>query len=155
MRRIALVLVAVLAAAAVAVAVAGATGHQGRAAAAHPSLQLRKTKLGRIVVDARSRTLYLFEKDRRGRSACYGACAGAWPPALAGGRVTVGRGLSARRAGTTRRRDGKRQLTYGGHPLYRFAPDANRPGSTKGQGVDGFGAKWYVVASSGRKIDKD
>ena len=152
MRRIALVLVAVLAAAAVAVAVAGATDHQGSAAAARPSLQLRKTSLGRIVVDARSRTLYLFEKDKTTRSRCYGQCAKFWPPALAG-KATVGRGLSAGRAGTTRRRDGKRQLTYGGHPLYRFLQDANRPGSTKGQKVDAFGAEWYVVGSNGKKLE--
>jgi predicted lipoprotein with Yx(FWY)xxD motif len=117
-----------------------------------PAVKLRTTGLGRVVVDARGRTLYLFEKDRRGRSACYGACATAWPPALVRGRLVAGKGIARARLGTTRRRGGKRQLTYGGHPLYRFIQDGDTPGSTKGQEVDAFGAEWYVVGRSGRKI---
>jgi predicted lipoprotein with Yx(FWY)xxD motif len=46
-------------------------------------------------------------------------------------------------------------VKYGGHPLYTFAPDKNKPGSTKGQGVDGFGAEWYVVGTNGKKIEDE
>jgi predicted lipoprotein with Yx(FWY)xxD motif len=54
--------------------------------------------------------------------------------------------------GTTKRSDGKRQVTYKGHPLYYFIQD-KKAGDTKGQGLNAFGAKWYVVGTSGKKID--
>ena len=52
------------------------------------------------------------------------------------------------------RADGTTQVTYAGHPLYRYAEDT-APGTTRGQGSNAFGAKWYVVAPSGQKIDTD
>jgi predicted lipoprotein with Yx(FWY)xxD motif len=137
------------------VAVAGHGGDSSARAARTASISLRAAdNLGRIVVDSKGRTLYLFEKDKTTRSRCYGQCAAAWPPALVKGRATAGAGLSARKLGTTKRRNGARQLTYGGHPLYRFIQDANQPGSTKGQQVDAFGAEWYVVGKRGRKVGK-
>ena len=45
-------------------------------------------------------------------------------------------------------------MTYNRHPLYYFAGDT-KPGQTKGQGVDDFGAEWYVVNAKGKKVDKD
>jgi predicted lipoprotein with Yx(FWY)xxD motif len=109
--------------------------------------------LGTFLVDSRSRTLYLFEKDRRGRSACSGACATAWPPVITTGSPKAGPGVKASFLGTTKRSDGKSQVTYAGHPLYRFSRDT-RPGQTAGQGVNAFGAAWYVVAPTGQKIDE-
>jgi predicted lipoprotein with Yx(FWY)xxD motif len=53
--------------------------------------------------------------------------------------------------GTSIRGDGAGQVTYHGHPLYYYAGDS-RPGDATGQGLDAFGAKWYVLASSGNKI---
>jgi predicted lipoprotein with Yx(FWY)xxD motif len=117
-------------------------------------VQLRRGPLGRYLVDGRGRALYLFEKDRRGRSACFGSCASVWPPLRAAGRVAHGAGVNTGRLGTVARRDGGRQVTYAGHPLYRYAGD-RRAGQTSGQGLNQFGAKWYVLAASGRKIDKD
>jgi predicted lipoprotein with Yx(FWY)xxD motif len=129
-------------------------GAAAASAATDNSIALRSTSLGKVVVDTKARTLYLFEKDRGGKSACYGACAKAWPPALASGRATAGKGLKRSLLGTTQRRDGTRQLTYGGHPLYRFFMDRNRPGSVKGQNVDAFGAEWYVVGANGKKVER-
>jgi predicted lipoprotein with Yx(FWY)xxD motif len=111
--------------------------------------------LGKIIVDGRSRTLYLFEKDKNGKSACSGACAEAWPPLLTKGKPKASGSVKASRLATTKRSDGTTQVTYGGHPLYTFAPDKNKPGSTKGQGVDGFGAEWYVVGTNGKKIEDE
>lgn len=122
-------------------------------AASGVKVQLRHGSLGRYLVDGRGRTLYLFEKDRGGRSACFGSCASVWPPLLAGGHVARGAGVSAARLGTVRR-GGGRQVTYGGHPLYFYAGDS-RAGQTRGEGLNQFGAKWYVLAASGRKIDRD
>ena len=111
--------------------------------------------LGKIIVDGRSRTLYLFEKDKNGKSSCSGACAEAWPPLLTKGKPKASGSVKASKLRTTKRSDGTTQVTYGGHPLYTFAPDKNKPGSTKGQGVDGFGAEWYVVGTNGKKIEDE
>ena len=45
-------------------------------------------------------------------------------------------------------------MTYNKHPLYRFKGDANKVGATKGEGLDAFGAEWYVVGTNGKKIEK-
>jgi predicted lipoprotein with Yx(FWY)xxD motif len=119
------------------------------------TVKVRSTKLGKIVVDGPARTLYLFEKDKNGKSSCSGACAKAWPPLLTKGKPKAGTGAQASRLGTTKRSDGTTQVTYGGHPLYTFAPDKNKPGSTKGQGVDGFGAEWYVVGPNGKAVEDE
>src|SRR4051794_39852173 len=81
------------------------------------------SSLGNILVDSQGRTLYLFKKDTGSTSTCTGACAAAWPPLAASGRPTVGSGASASKVGTTKRSDGKLQVTYSGHPLYRFMGD--------------------------------
>lgn len=110
------------------------------------------TKLGTVLVDARGRTLYLFEKDHGSSSSCYGSCASVWPPLLTGADPAAGAGTRPGRLGSSRRRDGKRIVTYSGHPLYTYAGDS-RPGDVHGQGADQFGAPWYVLAPSGAKID--
>lgn len=111
--------------------------------------------LGRIIVDGRSRTLYLFEKDKNGKSACSGACATNWPPLLTKGKPKASGSVKASKLGTTKRSDGTTQVTYGGHPLYTFVADKNKPGSTKGEGIDAFGAEWYVVGTNGKKIEDE
>jgi predicted lipoprotein with Yx(FWY)xxD motif len=111
--------------------------------------------LGKIVVDGRSRTLYLFEKDKNGKSRCSGACATNWPPLLTKGKPKAGAGVKVSKLGTTKRADGTTQVTYGGHPLYTFVADKNKPGSTKGQELDAFGAEWYVVGPNGKKVEGD
>jgi predicted lipoprotein with Yx(FWY)xxD motif len=116
------------------------------------SVALASSKLGRIVVDGEGRTLYLFEADKGAKSTCDGACATAWPPLITSGKPAAGAGISAAKLGTTKRDDGSSQVTYNGHPLYTFAGDG-APGQTAGQGVDGFGAEWYVLSGAGNKIE--
>ena len=140
---------------------AGYSGTGGDAYGAAPTPQgnpapagivdLRGSALGQTLVDGQGRTLYLFEADQAGKSACAGGCASVWPPYLAG-TPQAGTGIAAARLGTTRRDDGGTQLTYGGHPLYYYAGD-NRPGDATGQGLDRFGAKWFVLGANGNKID--
>jgi predicted lipoprotein with Yx(FWY)xxD motif len=113
-----------------------------------PSLEVRRTKLGRILTDQRGRTLYLFEKDTHGRSTCFDACARVWPPALVRGRPRAGEGVAVSKLTTTRRGSSKRQLVYAGHPLYRMNADV-RPGQTQGEG---FLATWWIVSPSGHRI---
>jgi predicted lipoprotein with Yx(FWY)xxD motif len=123
-------------------------------AATGPTVKVSTTKLGRILTDGQGRTLYLFEKDKGTASTCYGACASLWPPLLSGGKPVAAKGAAAAKLGTTRRKDGRREVTYAGHPLYLYAGD-HKPGDVTGQGLNQFGAKWYVLAPSGRKIDDD
>jgi predicted lipoprotein with Yx(FWY)xxD motif len=109
------------------------------------------TGLGQILVDSKGGTVYLFKKDNGTKSACSGACADAWPPVRADGKPTVGAGADASQVGTTRRSDGKPQVTYNGHPLYLYQGD-QKPGDTTGQGSTGFGAPWYALSPAGTEI---
>ena len=113
-----------------------------------------RTELGRIIVDGRGRSLYLFEKDMHGRSACSGVCAAYWPPLLTNGRSIAIKGAKPSLLGSIRRADGSRQVSYAGHPLYFFSGDTRR-GQTNGEGLQDFGAGWYALAPSGKKIDRN
>jgi predicted lipoprotein with Yx(FWY)xxD motif len=115
------------------------------------TVSLASTGLGKILVDAKGDTVYLFRKDTGTKSTCTGACATAWPPVRANGKPTVGNGLSASKVGTTPRSDGQPQVTYNGHPLYGYQGDS-KPGDTSGQGSTGFGAPWYVLSPAGNEI---
>jgi predicted lipoprotein with Yx(FWY)xxD motif len=146
MRRI---LAAVALAAAVAL-VAAATG----SAANRATVNTRHGKLGTFLVGPNGRTLYLFEKDKTSKSTCSGQCAQFWPPLLTSGKPKAAGKAKSSLFGTTKRSDGKTQVTYNGHPVYYFSQDT-KPGQTKGEGFKAFGAKWYVLAPSGKKIDDD
>ena len=111
----------------------------------------RTSSLGTFLVDGNGRALYLWEADDGAKSTCSRACAQAWPPLISRGKPVAKGRAKASLLSTSRRGNGSRQVTYGGHPLYRFAPDT-APGQTLGQGVDGFGALWWVVARSGNAI---
>ena len=117
-----------------------------------PSVKLASTKLGKVLVDAQGRTLYLFEADKGPMSACDGACASVCPPLKTTGGPTAGPGVTASKLGTTKRSDGATEVTYNGHPLYTYAGDS-APGQTSGQGLDDYGAEWYALAAGGNKID--
>jgi predicted lipoprotein with Yx(FWY)xxD motif len=107
--------------------------------------------LGRILVNSRGHTLYLFGKDRNGKSACSGKCVTFWPPLIANGKPRVAGGARASLIGTTKRADGRLQVTYNHHPLYTFVNDKQK-GQTNGEGFNAFGAKWYAVSPAGAKV---
>ena len=125
-------------------------------AAASPAaavVGLRGSMLGQILVDGQGRTLYLFEADKAGKSNCQGTCTSAWPPYLSSGTPRPGTGVVGALLGTSTRSDGDgTQVTYHGHPLYYYAGDGEA-GDTAGQGLDQFGARWFVLAANGNKID--
>jgi predicted lipoprotein with Yx(FWY)xxD motif len=106
--------------------------------------------LGVILVDSEGRTLYDFHKDKGGTSACYGACAGAWPPLLTKGDPKAESGAMSSQLGTTKRKDGTVQVTYGGWPLYTYVGD-NGPGEANGNDIDQFGAEWYALQPNGQE----
>jgi predicted lipoprotein with Yx(FWY)xxD motif len=107
--------------------------------------------LGKILVDSQGRTLYLFQADNGTKSSCTGACAVDWPPLRASGKPVAGSGISASKLGTSARSDGTPQVTYNGHPLYRFEND-QKPGDANGQGLNAFGGAWYVLSPAGTAI---
>jgi predicted lipoprotein with Yx(FWY)xxD motif len=155
--------IGVLGAAGLAVLAAVAAGCGGGAATAASSappktasgqaatVGISNTGIGQILVNSQGRTLYLFKADQGTKSACTGACAGAWPPLLVTGKPTVGSRVNTSLLGTTPRPEGTTQLTYNGHPLYLFAQD-QKAGETNGQGVSAFGAAWFALNSAGNQV---
>jgi predicted lipoprotein with Yx(FWY)xxD motif len=109
--------------------------------------------LGRILVNGRGRTLYLFAKDKHGTSACIGQCTGFWPPLITSGKALATAGAKTSLLGTTKRADGRTQVTYNHHPLYTFVKDT-RKGQMNGEEVDAFGGEWYAVSAAGAKVEK-
>ena len=118
-----------------------------------PIVSTASTSLGRILVNSRGHTLYLFAKDRNGKSACSGKCATFWPPLIAAGKPRAAAGVKASLLGTTKRADGRLQVTYNHHPLYTFKKDTKK-GQTNGEGLSAFGATWYAVSPAGARVVK-
>jgi predicted lipoprotein with Yx(FWY)xxD motif len=113
-----------------------------------PTLTARSSSFGRSIFDGRGFVLYAFTRDKRA-SACYGACAKAWPPYFAPkGELRVGAGLKRSLLGTVKRRNGRRQVTYAGKPLYFYVGDT-RPGQILCQDVVEFGGRWLIVKPGG------
>jgi predicted lipoprotein with Yx(FWY)xxD motif len=109
------------------------------------------SKFGPILVDGKGMTVYLFVADTGTSSTCYTSCAAIWPPVFTDGAPQAGAGADKSILGTTTRTDGKVEVTYAGHPIYCFVKD-KAPGDTTGQGINGFGALWWVMSPAGAAI---
>ncbi|HZO58083.1 MAG TPA: hypothetical protein VFB51_00170 [Solirubrobacterales bacterium] len=114
-------------------------------------IKVMSSRYGRMIFDARGRAIYLFTREAGSKSRCYGPCAVAWPPVYTRGKPRALRGVDAGLLGTTRRRGGRRQVTYNGHPLYYYVTDT-RPGQITCQDVVEFGGTWLVVDPQGNAI---
>jgi predicted lipoprotein with Yx(FWY)xxD motif len=128
---------------------ASANPEAAAAAANRTKVRLKKTRFGRVLFDSDGYALYLFTRDSR-RSKCSGDCAVAWPPLRAQGKLVGGKGVRNRLLGKVKRRDGSKQVTYDGHPLYNYIDDPL--GVVLCQDVRGFGGLWYVVKRSGKPV---
>jgi predicted lipoprotein with Yx(FWY)xxD motif len=144
-----------------ALAVAGYGGVSSASVSAAPqeatkakpaTVRVAKTNLGKILVNSKGRTLYLFQADSGTTSACADACAAAWPP-LTSATPKIGKGAKSSLASTATRSDGKPQVIYNGHPLYTFSGD-NKAGNTNGQGVNAFGGLWYALSPAGNQVTR-
>jgi predicted lipoprotein with Yx(FWY)xxD motif len=135
----------------VVVLVFAAGGSASRARSSAASISVKQTALGRILVGSSGRTLYLFVADRPNVSKLSRAGFAAWPAFATNEAPQVNGAVSRSKVTTIASRGAKHQLTYAGHPLYYFVGDQH-PGSTAGQGLFEFGAKWYVVSPSGKAI---
>jgi predicted lipoprotein with Yx(FWY)xxD motif len=138
---------ALILAAGVLLAVAGFAG----ASTLATSVGITHSKFGAVLADGKGHSLYLFDRDRNGKSSCYGGCAGEWPPLIVSGKPHAKPGVKAALLGRTKRHDGRWQVTYRGHPLYTFAGDTSR-GQTNGEGLDDFGGWWYLLSPAGAKV---
>jgi predicted lipoprotein with Yx(FWY)xxD motif len=130
---------------------AGTTPGAKSTAASTTTVKVMKTRYGQILVDGRGRALYLFTRESGPTARCYGACAKGWPVFNANGNVRAGTGANRHLIGTTSRRDGTKQVTYAGHPLYYYVTDRG-PGQVTCQNVDEYGGTWLVVAPAGTAI---
>src|SRR5262245_23729096 len=111
------------------------------------------SNLGRVLVDSHGKTLYIWAHDKGTKSTCNGDCAEYWPPLLTNGRPVAAGGAKGTLLGTSRRSDGRIQVTYAGHPLYYFIKD-RKPGQTTGEGLTGFGGRWDPVSAAGAAVRK-
>jgi predicted lipoprotein with Yx(FWY)xxD motif len=102
---------------------------------------------GRVIADGKGEAFYLFDKEDSKKPQCYGACARVWPPVLTKGKPVAGSGIKQSLLGTTRRNNGKLQVTYAGHPLYYYVDDS--PGTILCHDVAEFGGLWLVVEPDG------
>jgi predicted lipoprotein with Yx(FWY)xxD motif len=107
------------------------------------------SEFGPMLFDAKRQAIYVFENDRRDESVCYGECARAWPPVLTEGRPRASGGVRPALLGTLERRDGRRQVTYAGKPLYYYAHE--EPGEVRCHNVDLNGGFWWVVGPNGER----
>jgi predicted lipoprotein with Yx(FWY)xxD motif len=142
-------LVASAAFAAIAAALALASGQTTGGAI----VSVANSPLGRILVDSKGVTLYDFVADKGTTSVCYDACAALWPPLITKGKPVAGPGVRGSLLGTTKRKDGKLEVTYNGHPLYYWVGD-RKPGQTTGQGLNQFGGPWWVLSPKGKEIHR-
>ena len=134
-------------------------GTAGALAATHastasspPTIQVKSSPWGKILVNSKGYTLYLWAKDSKKKSACSGGCLAVWPFVLVSGKPTAGRGVNPKLLGTIKVKGGN-EVTYNGWPLYTFVSDV-KPGAISGEGNKTFGAPWWLVSPSGNAIKK-
>jgi predicted lipoprotein with Yx(FWY)xxD motif len=141
--------------AAVALAALLATTGTGLASASSRSekIQLRKTKVGSILVNGRGFTVYMFTRDSRNHDTCVTIreCAHFWPPITTGGRPVAGAGVKSSLLGTITIKGGAKQITYAGHPLYTYTGDSG-PGQTGYVNASAFGGNWPALSGSGGSV---
>jgi predicted lipoprotein with Yx(FWY)xxD motif len=147
--------------AAVGLAAAACGGSSGGSSALHAkpaagggsavTVMTRHGSLGTYLVDGKGRTLYTFAADTANHSNCSGSCSHYWPPVISSGAAHASGGAQQSMLGTTKRSDGKTQVTYGGHPVYYYVGDG-KAGDTNGQGLNLSGGLWWVESPSGKNI---
>jgi len=113
-----------------------------------------------ILVTAKGLTLYYWTQDVGKKSGCVNDptyhCSKWWPPLLTTGAPVAAAGAKQSLLGTTKRADGTTQVTYAGHPVYRWRgvgsplPD-KKPGDLNGQG---FISQWWALSPSGKPFKK-
>jgi predicted lipoprotein with Yx(FWY)xxD motif len=129
--------------------------HYGKGKSAHLSTGTPEAHIGKVLVSRWGYTLYAFTKDVpfSGKSACYGRCAHVWPPLITVGPPTrlPEKDVAVGKLGAIKRKDGRLQVTYDGHPLYKYKNDYSAESS--GIGKRAFGGRWLVIQPTGKLDD--
>jgi predicted lipoprotein with Yx(FWY)xxD motif len=130
-------------------------GGSSAAAPGAVTIETHKGAIGSYLTDGAGRALYMWTADADNKSACNGGCTAEWPPLVvpASGSAKASGSAQQSDISTISRSDGSKQVSYKGHPLYYYADDV-KAGTTKGQGSDDFGAKWWVLTPAGAAITK-
>jgi predicted lipoprotein with Yx(FWY)xxD motif len=123
-------------------------GSPGPAPSQGAGLHAASTSLGKVLVDAQGRTVYLLTADGRNMSTCGDDCTPFWPP------VGPGRAKLGVPVGSTTTPGGAAVATVAGQPVYTFAKD-HAPGDVNGEGLQEFGGTWYAVSPSGQAVTGD
>src|ERR671935_1110087 len=143
-----MVLLGVAATALTLVALAGILAASQAAPTAAARLPVRSSEYGKALFGPSGKVLYVFGADRGSTSHCYGACATAWPPLLTTGRPVAGPGVRVNLLGTTKRKNGKLQVTYNRHPLYYYEADTR--GKIMCQHARMHGGLWLIIKPNGQ-----
>ena len=122
-------------------------------AATAATVRLIHTSKGKILGSTRGFTLYMFTADRRNSDRCIkkSGCTSIWSPYTVKGRPTAGTGIRRSLLGTIRLPSGRHQVTYAGHPLYRYSGDSG-PASTFYIGASQFGGRWFALNAAGKEV---
>ena len=118
-------------------------------AAAGTTITVRGSEFGRMLFNSKRQAIYIFQRDARNRSNCYGECAVAWPPVYTKGKPRAAGGVRQSLLGTIRRRGGRLQVTYAGKPLYYYAHEG--PGQVLCHNVNLNGGLWWVIGPNGKR----
>lgn len=118
-------------------AVAALTLVLASSAAFAQAAKVADTPKGKAYVDTKGMTLYTFDKDAGGKSACNGPCATNWPPLMAAPDAKASGDWTI-----VARDDGSKMWAYKGKPLYTFAKDT-KPGDTTGDGF--LNGAWHIA----------
>jgi predicted lipoprotein with Yx(FWY)xxD motif len=139
----------VLAGSSAAAAIAPSAAH----AAGTTRVELVSTSLGKLLANGRGFTLYMFTRDKRNHDSCLSipGCLGIWPMLADRGKIVAGPGVKRSLLGSIKLSNGKRQVTYAGHPLYRYSLDSS-PRSTDYVGFSQFGGNWYGLRAGGKAV---
>jgi predicted lipoprotein with Yx(FWY)xxD motif len=123
-------------------------------AASHgTTVKARSTNLGNLLATHSGHLLYVFAPDKRNKDVCVrkAGCTQVWPPLTTGGKPVGANGVKSSKLGTIKLPDGKKQVTYAGHPLYMWIEDPGH-GDTSYVGVDSTGGKWWAINTAGKIV---
>lgn len=115
----------------------GAFAASGVAYAQMAPTKMGDSAKGKVLTDAKGMTLYTFDKDTGGKSACNGPCAGNWPPLAAAADAKAAADYTI-----IARDDGGKQWAYKGKPLYTWKND-HKPGDISGDGF--LNNTWHIA----------
>jgi len=116
-------------------------------------VQLHKTKRGMLLVNRAGFTLYMFSSDKLRKDTCMTkrGCTSVWPIERSAGKPIAGKGVKPSLLGTITLPGGRRQVTYGGHPLYSYTGDVFA-GEADYIGTKQFGGVWHGVSAASRGV---